>query len=61
MGMHTYWAMSTISLIIYGFAEAFRSYSEFTGAGSDALLVAYPFFGASYHHGRRYAVVHQVL
>lgn len=48
MGMHTYWAMSTVSLIIYGFAEAFRSYSVFTGAGSDALLAAYPFFGASY-------------
>ena len=47
-GMHVYWVMSTTSLIIYGFAESFRSYSVFTGAGSDALLAAYPFFGASY-------------
>jgi hypothetical protein len=45
---HTYWVLSTISLITYGFAEAFRSYSVFTGAGPDALGAAYPFFGASY-------------
>ena len=48
IGMHTYWGLSTVALIVYGFAEAFRSYSVFTGAGPDALAAAYPFFGASY-------------
>lgn len=46
--MRVYWVLSTIALTVYGFAEAFRSYSVFTGAGPDALLAAYPFFGASY-------------